>query len=292
MLPAFPEGERDGIGSGRDRAMDRDVKPVWRDDYKIHSYEVDSQGRVTVPMLCQLMQDSAWNHAQHLGVGYEHLIEKQLLWVLARQLVAISFLPQWGERIHVHTWPTGRDRLFCYRDFRLLNDQNQFFGSATTAWFVIDVMNRKPQRTDSYFDVWVEHDEHVFSRKPAKIEPLHARDRFKSFSVGYKDLDLNEHVNNVRYVEWILESFPCEFQKHYRMQEMEITYLSEARYDDTITACYERKNARSFLHSVRRDSDDTELCRAKTIWTADRNNAKNTARRSIHGHEKKNTSCR
>jgi len=255
-------------------AMDRDVILVWKDDYMIHSYEVDSKGCVTLPMLCQFMQESAWSHAQHLGVGYSHLIEKNLLWVLARQLVAISSFPKWGETIRVHTWPTGKDRLFCYRDFKLLNDQNHVIGVATTAWFVIDVMQRKPQRTDLYFDVVIEDSEHVFSHKLTKIEPLNSRDRLTSVNVGYKDLDINEHVNNVRYIEWILESFPFEFQKHHRVQEMEINYLSEARYDDTIAACYEKRDARSFLHSLIRDNDGTELCRAKTNWAADTHNSK------------------
>jgi medium-chain acyl-[acyl-carrier-protein] hydrolase len=251
-------------------AADQDVILVWKDEYAIHSYEVDSRGCVTLPMLCQFMQESAWNHAQHLGVGYSHLIEKDLLWVLARQLVAISSFPRWGERIRVHTWPTGKDRLFCYRDFKLLNDQDQVIGAATTTWFVIDVMKRKPQRADSYFDVVIENAEHVFSRKLTKIEPLRSKDRLNSVKVGYKDLDINEHVNNVRYIEWILESYPFEFQKHHRVREMEINYLSEARHDDTITACCEEGNGLSFLHSLIRDNDGAELCRAKTNWAEDK----------------------
>jgi len=246
---------------------------VWEDSYRIHSYEVDPKGCVTLPMLCQFMQESAWNHAQHLGVGYSHLIEKNLLWVLARQLVAINSFPHWGETIRVQTWPTGKDRLFCYRDFRLLNERNHPFGTATTAWFVIDIMKRKPQRTDSYFDVVIEDAEHVFSRKPAKIEPLNTTDRHRLVSVGYRDLDINEHVNNVRYVEWILESFSFEFQKQHRVQEIEINYLSEARCDDAIMICCENKNTFSFLHSLIRDNDGTELCRARTEWAINNHNS-------------------
>jgi len=247
-------------------AKDGSVILAWKDDYTIHSYEVDPKGCVTLPMLCQFMQESAWQHAQHLGVGYSHLMEKNLLWVLSRQLISINSFPQWGDTIRVETWPTGNDRLLCYRDFRLLNERHQVFGVATTAWFVIDAIKRRPQRTDSYFAIAIEDAEHVFSRKPAKIAPLKSRDRLRHISVGYKDLDINGHVNNVRYVEWILEGFPFEFQKHHRVEEMEISYLLEARCDDTITICCERKNAFSFLHTLIRANDGAELCRAKTKW--------------------------
>ena len=186
---------------------------LWKDDYTIHSYEVDPNGCVTLPMLCQFMQESAWKHAQHLGVGYSDLMRKNLLWVLFRQLIAIDSFPKWGDAIQVHTWPTGRDRLFCYRDFKLLKGQNHAFGAATTAWFAIDAVKRKPQRTDSYFDVVIEGAEHVLARKPTKIGPLRSGDWVRSTKIGYKDLDINEHVNNVRYVELILESLPFEFQK-------------------------------------------------------------------------------
>jgi hypothetical protein len=67
---------------------------LWIDEYKIHSYEADIKGHATIPFLCQFMQESAWNHAEHLGVGFSHLIEKNSAWVLSRQLIAIDLFPR------------------------------------------------------------------------------------------------------------------------------------------------------------------------------------------------------
>ena len=239
---------------------------VWKDEYKVHSYEVDVKGNATVPILCQFMQESAWNHAEHLGVGFSHLMEKNLIWVLSRQLVKINSFPKWGETIKIYTWPTAKDRLFCYRDFRILDKYDSVIAIATTAWFAIDLLNRKPQSPDSYFQIELNDPVRVLPEKLNKIKSLTTQKRTKLVRVGYKDLDVNEHVNNVRFVEWILDSFSLNFQKAHNLQEIEINYLSEAFYNDEISVSYEGVGNLTFLHSLYTTNNNTELCRVRTLW--------------------------
>lgn len=61
--------------------------------------------------------------------------------------------PKWGEHIHVRTWLTGNDRLFCYRDFKVSGEDAQVIALATTTWAAIDLKKRKIQRTDTYIDL-------------------------------------------------------------------------------------------------------------------------------------------
>ena len=46
-----------------------DLIKVWKNQYKIHSYQVDSNSKATLVALCQLLQEPAWRHAEHLGLG-------------------------------------------------------------------------------------------------------------------------------------------------------------------------------------------------------------------------------
>ncbi|MFQ5652434.1 MAG: acyl-[acyl-carrier-protein] thioesterase [bacterium] len=246
--------------------LNAEVKRVWNDTYKIHSYEVDVKGQVTVPHLCQFMQESAWNHAEHLGVGYSHLMAKNLVWVLSRQRLRILSLPKWGDSIKIQTWPSGTDRLFCYRDFRILDAADEIVALATTAWFAIDLNSRSPQQPGSYFTLKLENLERVLPGKLNKLKSLTAPKRARVIQVGYRDLDVNEHVNNVRFVEWMLESFALDFQKTHQLQEMEINYLAEAFYGDEISVRCEEEEDLAFLHSSRNESTNTEVCRFRTVW--------------------------
>jgi medium-chain acyl-[acyl-carrier-protein] hydrolase len=65
------------------------------------------------------MQESAYLHAEHLGVGHTQLAPLQMSWVLSRMRIEISRWPKWGDTVRLRTWPSGRDRLFYYRDFEI-----------------------------------------------------------------------------------------------------------------------------------------------------------------------------
>lgn len=77
---------------------------------------------------------------------------------------------------------------------------------------------------------------------------------------------MNEHVNNVRYIEWIIDSFPLDFIRNRTLKELEINYLAEALYDNEIYIGREDKEGSLFLHSLMRPADNVEICRARTVW--------------------------
>ena len=60
--------------------------------------------------------------------------------------------------------------------------------------------------------------------------------------VSYGDLDMHNHVNNLKYVEWMINWLPLEFLRTHILKEIEVNYMSEASYRDEIAACYEKKN--------------------------------------------------
>jgi acyl-ACP thioesterase len=246
-----------------------DFIQLWKDKYTIHSYQVDIRGRATIVALCQLMQESAWQHAKHLGLGFSHLKEKNFIWVLARQLIKISSYPKWSDTIEIQTWPTGKDKLFCYRDFRIIDPDGSLAAEATTTWFVVDLVSRKPQRTALYFHLKLPEDvETILANRLDKLEPLDSEDFTKSIQVSYGDLDMHKHVNNLRYVEWFLNCLPFEFLSAHTLKEIEINYMSEASYQDEISVSYEKKENSNFFHRITRKRDITEICRARTAWAS------------------------
>ncbi len=108
--------------------------------------------------------------------------------------------------------------------------------------------------------------EPVFPGKLHKLQPVRLTANIRSVQVTYGDLDRNEHVNNVRYIDWILNGLPLDYLKTHELKELEVNYLSEASYDDEILVGGEMKEASHFFHSLIRKGDNTELCRARTAW--------------------------
>lgn len=85
----------------------------------------------------------------------------------------------------------------------------------------------------------------------------------------YSDMDINQHVNNISYIEWVTETMPADILLKKNLWSLEIHFLSEALYGDAIVSRWMKleKNKGSFLHSIFNETNGKELVRAKTIWS-------------------------
>jgi medium-chain acyl-[acyl-carrier-protein] hydrolase len=244
-------------------------KKSWEDEYSISFYEVDTKNEVFLPVLWTFMQETAWHHADHLEVGYSDLREQNYFWVLSRLSIQMEEYPRWGEQIRVKTWLTGTGRLLAFRQFSITDSKGKVIGAANSAWLVLDLKSRRPQKIGPVF----KHIEHLFDGLPAAEEPekipapVHPKME-KSYTVRYSDIDMHHHVNNIKYIEWILDSFPFEMNQTHQTHTFEINFLGESSHGDEISIYTEsmRESPFAFLHSVVRKKDDRELCRARTEW--------------------------
>jgi acyl-ACP thioesterase len=177
--------------------------------------------------------------------------------------------PQWGDRIKVKTWLAGVGRLFALRHFSIAGSRSNLLGTAKSAWLVLDLKNRRPQRIGPVF----KHIEHLFDDLPSAEEPEKlpapaCPKMERSYAVRYSDIDMHHHVNNTKYIEWILDSYPFEMNQTHRIHTFEINFLGESSHGDEISIYTEsvKGSPFAFLHSVVRKTDDRELCRARTGW--------------------------
>ena len=142
-------------------------KESWEDEYAISFYEVDTKNEAFLPVLWSFMQETAWHHAEHLRLGYSDLMEHQYFWVLSRLSIQMEEYPRWGDRIKVKTWLTGTGRLFALRQFSIADFKGKVIGTAKSAWLVLDLKSRKPQKIEPVF----KHIEHLFDGLPPAEEP-------------------------------------------------------------------------------------------------------------------------
>ena len=246
-----------------------EMKKSWEDEYVISFYGVDTKNEVFLPTLWSLMQETAWRHADHLRVGYSDLVEHQYFWVLSRLSIQMEEYPRWGDRIKIKTWLAGMGRLFALRRFSIAGSKGDILGTAKSAWLVLDLKSRRPQRIEPIF----QHIRDLFDHLPSAEEPEKLSGPVqskmeKSYTVHYSDIDMHHHVNNTKYIEWILDSYPFEIHRKYHIHTFEINFLAESSDGDEISIHAEPlgDSPPAFLHSVFRKNDGRELCRAKTGW--------------------------
>ena len=246
---------------------------IWREDHRIRSYETDLHGSLSIPSICNYLQEAAANHTHALGVSVYQLLPQNFTWVLSRLALRMDCYPGWGDPIRVCTWPSGVRGPFALRDFLMIGKDNKRIGAAVSAWLVIDAKTRLPlRRVQSVLDkLQPPADgiiEHSFDNVLGKLPRSEGHDQEEPFSVRYSDLDVNRHVNNVSYIGWIVASLPPEIFDTAILTELEVNYIAEAFAGDEILArCSKTEEAPlSLLHVLLRKGDGRELLRAKTAW--------------------------
>ena len=206
---------------------------IWTQSYDVNTILVTPQKKLGLYGLLNLLQDTAWIHATHLGHGYEDMIHEGTAWVLTRQKLCMNQWPAWRETVELRTWVRPIEGLLAVRDFEILL-QGEVIGKCTTQWLILDLNTRKPaEKGLNLAEDEFRKDAPAFI-SASKIILQKELKELARFNVRNSDLDLNGHVNNTRYAQWILDSLPEQNLRDFILQEYEVNFIAETKSGDVI----------------------------------------------------------
>ena len=86
----------------------------------------------------------------------------------------------------------------------------------------------------------------------------------------YSDIDINGHVNSIKYIEHILDLFPMETFKEKSIRRFEMAYVAESYYGDTLSFYLEEKAENEFDIEVKKNNQEV-VVRSKVIFKQSNN---------------------
>ena len=240
-----------------------ELKKSWIDQYQIHSYEVDQYSCLSIVSAVNYFQESAWRNAESMGFGFKDLAAKDRFWILSRMYIEMYRYPMWGDVIQLETWPKGMESLFALRDFRIKSaDGKELLGAGTSAWLIIDGTTHRLQRIDHICDDMPYYPQNAVDRQPEKITLAETMTPKSCIIAGHTDVDVNNHVNNVCYLNWAVSYLPVENDKLV-VRSVEVNFLSEARLHSPVEILYGRGNEQAWVCSLRNPDTNKEYCRIR-----------------------------
>jgi medium-chain acyl-[acyl-carrier-protein] hydrolase len=211
------------------------VHAVWQDEVFVRSYDVDSSGKLRLSSLFNYFQETAGRHATHLGAGYAALQQRGLFWVLSRAKVLIHRLPTWGETTRLTTWPKGLEGVLFLRDFHLTGNQDEPLVDSSTGWLLLDTRAYRPQPASALPAILPPNARgHALQESLRKLKPLGVLGLEYEHKVFASELDVNRHVNNARYVDWIMDCYAPEVMASKSLRTMQINYVGESTFGDLV----------------------------------------------------------
>ena len=242
---------------------------MYSKEYSMRIFETNPDGRLAPVALLDYLQDIASEHAVQLGFGRDDLMKDNRMWVLSRFYAEISEWPVWPAALTIQTWHRGTEKLFSFRDYRILGADGRLIAAATSSWLTIDQTTRRIQRPDEDLLRGNSEDyKNALPRSAAKLEPVAESGLLSPlFRVLFSDLDVNLHTNNVHYLQWAIDSYDPEFLMRHHPRAVEINFLAESRCGAEIairTAPTGEEGV--FGHAILRPADAAELCRLRIAW--------------------------
>ena len=232
------------------------TEPVYSKTYTVEPAEGNGQQELPLTLLAKRILEVATLHAESWGVGYSTLIKNRQVWVLSRLTVEMYRYPLINEHYTLQTWIEGYNKHFSSRNFAILGEDGSPCGYARTIWVVIDL--------DSRTSVDISQFEYIAENISDKACPIEKQSRVRDvhdenaviYPVTYNDIDLNRHVNSVKYIEHELDLFPFERYDKQRIRRFEISYANEARYGSTLQLLKEEEAPDHFTLEIRDDQKE------------------------------------
>ncbi|MEG1402921.1 acyl-ACP thioesterase domain-containing protein [Bacteroides sp.] len=227
-------------------------------------FHVDFTGHLTMGVLGNHLLNCAGFHATDRGFGIATLNEENYTWVLSRLAIELDEMPYQYEDFSIQTWVENVYRLFTDRNFAILDKDGKKIGYARSVWAMINLNTRKPA------DLLALHgggivdyiaDEPCPIDKPSRIK-VTTQEVAATLTAKYSDIDINGHVNSIRYIEHILDLFPIELYQSKQIRRFEMAYVAESYYGDVLSFFQEEVDTDEYHVEIKKN--DTEVvCRAK-----------------------------
>lgn len=206
---------------------------VFIKDYPINSLNMNAGKRLGLVGLLGMLQDVTSEHAMRLGFGYEDSMTKGFFWVLVRQKVRMDRWPHWNDIVVIKTWTIPVFGIYAVREYELfVNDIK--IGDCSTTWMILDSESRKPKKIENSDNLFRPRTDYSVGYAAEKVNLPQEMNAAKTFEVRISDLDMNNHVNNIKYSQWILDSIPFSYHQKYSLGEYEINFSGETFLEDEI----------------------------------------------------------
>ena len=243
---------------------------IQTDAFTVRGYECDAVGRMSIPALMNLMQESANRNAIDYGIGIADLAQQDFGWMLMRFCLRMHEYPRYGQTIQLMTYPTTVDKYFIHRDFRVVGEDGTLLADAGSTWLVFSMAKRSMVPLPDFIRrLSPPTDVEPLATLPLKPDfqtaPFLPTDT-KRVEVGWLSIDQNKHVNNVAYVQWLLESVDSDVLQTREIAEIDLVYRTESHWHDWLGIQSTNETDSSIRHRIVQSESGKEVLLARSRW--------------------------
>lgn len=218
--------------------------------YTIDSRDVDPFNQCRPSALLGLLQEAATEAAMMLSVSREEMLERHnAFWMLARIWYRLDRPLRWNETVTVHTWHRGGKGASMYRDFDLFV-AGEPVGEAVSTWVLADQDTHKLLRLSTISEVQnTDGGERCKQRMLTRVRLPEDMTLAEERRMRYSDTDINCHVNNSKYADFICDALHLEvLGKGAFVSALQVGFLAECLPGESIHVYTGYRDGTRYVH--------------------------------------------
>lgn len=206
---------------------------VYEEEHNINFLHCTPNGFLKYTDLCNLLQLTAGSHAELGGISYADTQVFNQAWVLSRMQVEIIELPKWQDKVVVKTWIKSLEHYQSIRCLEMYLNGKKIVG-CETSWVIINTNTRRPENLAVPYQHFDFFPINATSTGTYKITIPNNDNKINNRMVKLSDIDIVNHANNVKYLEWCLDEVTPEIILEQKIKSFGINFLQEVNLQDNI----------------------------------------------------------
>ena len=207
---------------------------VFSKDWEINFTQCTPNGYLKYTDLCNMLQLTAATHSEIGGISFVDMQVSNQAWVMSRMRLEVIALPKWKDIVTVKTWINTLENSRSVRAFEMYVNGRKMIGSETF-WAVFNTKTRRPEALALPYDHFELYPDNKATEKTfSKINIQDDKEMVFEKSVVLSDLDIVNHVNNVKYLEWCLDHVDEKMILNQEIESLEMNFLKELSMKDTV----------------------------------------------------------
>ena len=215
--------------------------------FLVSNNDVDKRFNLKVSAIFRYFQDIAMIATKETEVDAISLRKRNIDWVITRMTVEIKRLPKCDEEIIVHTYPGKEMAMLFPRYFYITDTKGETIIRSSSIWALIDNTTRKvivDRETISKLPGESMPDQLPF---PEKVSVPENTQFLEKRTIHFSDLDFNSHMNNVRYVELLMDAHDSSFYDHHQIQTLTLNYMKEIKEKEAVEIYTDASNPETII---------------------------------------------
>lgn len=214
---------------------------IIENEYTVKLSEIGKDNKATNKAILSYLEDVGGIHSNKAGYGVYEIPQTHLSWVLLGWRLQVLRRPNYAEKIRIVTWSKDAIKYYTFRDFEVYDEQGNLIIIATSKWVLLDIEKGKivkiaPEILEKYEP---ELNKEVFEKE--EFEKIKEPDEYQhetEYTVRRADIDVNNHMHNLNYIELANEALPDEVYRGALFNDVRITYKKEIKLGETVKCKY------------------------------------------------------